>query len=176
MRIRERGMKLEVRTTPGCYWLFGLWFIAGGAVAMLMPFIASNADRVPWWARVVGLAIGAGCAGGGVFLISQYPWVRAELDRSTGYGCVWSGHLRRRRTDFLLRDVHAVALDRTTDSDGDEMFRVDLVLRDGRSLPLMPQHAFGREWALARAEALRLALRLREPVRERALPPGSSRS
>jgi hypothetical protein len=58
VRIEERGNVLIAQATPGCMWLFGLWFLAGGVLAMVMTFAATNVHELAWWEQSFAFLIG----------------------------------------------------------------------------------------------------------------------
>ena len=156
MRIHEQGNVLTAQATPGCLWIFGLWFVAGGTLGLVMTFAASNAHELAWWERVFAFGMSAGCAAAGIFVIVGAPAIRAVFDRTNGHAVVTTTGLRARsRVEFACRDVCVVDLKEEKDSDGDPMYQVRLWLRDGRSILLQSQPAHGREWCAARADAIR---------------------
>src|SRR5687767_2922999 len=117
MRIEERGNVLTVRATPGCMWIFGLWFIAGGVLAMAMTFLASNAHELAWWERLFAFVIGAACAAAGLFVILGAPAIHAAFDRTSGRAVVTTAGIRKRqRVEFSCRDVCVVDLAEERDS------------------------------------------------------------
>lgn len=163
MRIEQRGDVLIVRATPGCMWIFGLWFVAGGLLAMVMTFAASNAHELAWWERLFAATIGVACAAAGVWVIVGAPAVRAVFDRATGHVVVTTTGLRTRsRVEFACRDVRIVDLKEEKDSNGYPMYQVRVRLRDGRAVVLQSQPVHGRDWCGARADAIRRFLGLRE--------------
>src|SRR5688500_4355530 len=81
MNVTERDGTLVIRDSPGCLWLFGAWFVAGGAIALAMPFIAVNRAEVPWWAKAIAVGLGVATVSAGIFLIRAYPSTRTEIDR-----------------------------------------------------------------------------------------------
>jgi hypothetical protein len=156
MRIEQRGNVLIARATPGCMWILGLWFVAGGVLGMAMTFLASNAHELEWWGRLLVFSIGAGCAAAGLFVIAGVPAIRSVFDRASGRAIVTTAGLRTRsRVEFACRDVCVVDLEQTKDSDGDPMYRVRVWLRDGRAILLQSQPMHGRDWCAARADAIR---------------------
>jgi hypothetical protein len=156
MRIERHGTALLVRDTPGCFWLFGLWFVAGGAFAIALPFIATNAGELAWWERALAALIGLAVLAGGLYVIGEAPAVRAELDPAADRGVVTTRALwRRERAEFRCSDVVFVELKEERDSDGDPLFQLRCRLRDGRVLPLQSRPAYGREAAAARQAQLR---------------------
>ena len=137
-------------------WLFGLWFVAGGTLAMAMTFAASNAHELTWWGRLFVFTIGVGCAAAGLFTIVGAPAIRAVFDRTSDRVVVTTTGLRARsRVEFACREVCIVDLKEEKDSDGDPMYQVRLWLRDGRAILLQSQPVHGREWCAARADAIR---------------------
>lgn len=162
MRIEERGNILTARATPGCMWIFGFWFVAGGVLAMSMTFLASNAHELAWWERLFAFTIGAACAAAGLIVILGAPAIHAVFDRTSGRAIVTTTGLRsRQRIEFACRDVCVVDLQQEQDSDGDPMYRVRLWLRDGRAILLQSQAMHGREWCAVRAEMIRRFLGIR---------------
>jgi hypothetical protein len=156
MRIEQRGDVLIARATPGCMWIFGVWFVAGGVLALAMTFVASNAHELAWWERLFAAMIGLVCAAAGLWVIVGAPAIRAVFDRATGRAVVTTMGLRTRsHVEFACRDVCVVDLEQQEDSEGDPMYRVRVWLRDGRAIVLQSQPMHGREWCAARADAIR---------------------
>jgi hypothetical protein len=164
MNVEERGNVLTARATPGCVWIFGFWFVAGGVLAMVMTFAASNASDLVWWERLFTFSIGVGCAAAGLFVILGAPAIRAVFDRTSGRAIVTTTGLRERsRVEFACRDVCVVDLAEEKDSDGEPMYRVRLWLRDGRVILLQSQPVHGLEWCARRADVIRRFLGIRPP-------------
>ncbi len=157
MRVTERGTRLVVQETPGCIWIFGSWFVAGGALAMAMPFIAVNRADIAAWGRLVSIGFGAGVAAAGLFTIHAAPAIRTEIDRATGSVRVRSrGPGRRTRVDdFTIRDIGVVQVLPARDSDGDEYYTLRLLLRDGRELALHAQPSYGKDAIERSAQQIR---------------------
>jgi hypothetical protein len=156
VRIEERGNVLIAQATPGCVWIFGLWFVAGGALAIVMTFAAYNAHELAWWERLLTLVIGTACTAAGLFVIVGAPAVRAVFDRTSGRAFVTTTGLRTRtRVEFACGDVCVVDLREEKDSDGDPMYQVRIWLRDGRTILLQSQPVHGLAWCAVRADAIR---------------------
>jgi hypothetical protein len=162
VHIEERGNVLIAQATPGCMWIFGLWFVAGGVLVMVVTFAASNAHELAWWERLLAFVIGVSHAAGGLYVIIGAPAIRAVFDRTSDRAVVTTSGLRgRSRFEFACRDVSIVDLKEEKDSDGDPMYRVCLWLRDGRTILLQSQPMHGREWCAVRADAIRRFLGVR---------------
>ena len=166
MQVTDRGTMLVIQDTPGCLWIFGTWFIAGGAIALAMPFVAENRAEVPLWGRIAAFLLGAAAVAVGWVTIRRSPTTHTELDATNGQGRVrsrtpFSG---TRLDEFALEDIGVVQVLPSRDSDGDEQFSLRLLLRDGRAIALhtLPSSSRGtiervaeriREYLGARAHA-----------------------
>ena len=120
MRVTDRGTTLVVEDTPGCLWIFGAWFIVGGVIALLMPFVASNRDVVPGWGKVLAVLLGAASAVVGVVAIRRSPTTRAEFDAAANRVRV---HIRTpfgqtRIEEASLADIGVVQVLPSRDGDG----------------------------------------------------------
>lgn len=156
MRITEHDEVLTIRDRPGALWVLGLWFVAGGVLAMLMVFVATNAHELRWWERVLAFAIGAGVFGAGVFTIYHAPATLTILNRRSGDALMRiRGFRRREDLVFRCRDVIVVEMHEEKDSDGDPCWQLRLGMRHGRSLPLHSMHRHGRDWCEARRREIR---------------------
>lgn len=147
MRVRERGSLVVVEDTPGCLWVFGLWFVAGGALALAMLWIATNRDELTRRQTMAVVGIGTALVLGGALVVGQHRATRTTFDRSTG-DCTRTvrGFLRRGRRDhFRLTDTRALEIVRSRDNDGDPMALLRLWLSDSRSLDLQAQPVRGVE-------------------------------
>ena len=161
MRITEHDQVLTIRDRPTALWVLGLWFVAGGTLAMLMVFVATNAHELLWWERAIALVIGAGVFGAGLFTIDNAPATLTILNRRSGDALMRIRGLRRREDMvFRCRDVIVVEMHMEKDSDGDPCWQLRLGMRHGRSLPLHSMHRHGRDWCEARQRVIRAYLGL----------------
>lgn len=141
MRVTDRGTTLVIRDTPGCLWLFGGWFVAGGVIAVAMVFVAENRADVPGWGKLLILLMGATAAAVGWTTMRRSPITDTELDAATGRVRV---HTRApfgqtRVDDFEFTDIGVVQVLPSRDDEGGERFSLRLLLRDGRAIPLHTQ-------------------------------------
>ena len=165
MRIVSDRARLTIRSTPGCLWIFGLWFVAGGALAIAMPWIATNRDEISGWARLASVAIGAACAAAGLGIVLHAPALETTVDHPAGRVTHRRrGLLQRREETFPVRDLAGVVVEEGRDGDGDPVFNLLLTRRGGPPLPLLSSEARGREWTAARAGEIATRLGLPAPV------------
>lgn len=148
LRVTDRGDTLVVEDTPGCLWLFGAWFVGGGLIALAMPFVAVNRDAVPWWGRLLVVLIGIATMSAGAFVIRAHPTRRTEIDRRTGTVRVTKRQAFGRRSieELPVSTIGVVQVFPSRDSDGDVHYALNLVLEDGRTIPLHSQPVYGKEW------------------------------
>lgn len=158
MRVTDHGTRLVIRDTPGCLWLFGAWFVAGGVIAAAMPFVAENRSDVPGWGRFLILLLGAAAAAVGWTTMRRSPTTHTELDAATGRVRVHTRAPfgRTRVDDFALTDIGVVQVLSSRDDEGTEHFSLRLLLRDGRAIPLHTQPS------LAKGAVDRVAERIRD--------------
>jgi len=170
MQIVERDELLTVRDRPGCLWLFGLWFVAGGVLALLMPFVAVNRSELPWWGRLLTIGMGLATLCAGLFTIRSHPETTTELDAGRSVGRVTTrGFARAASTDsFPLADARSLEVVTGRDGDGDPTFRLRLWLAGSRSVWLQANPAYGGGTAAwEAAERVRAFLALRNRARRR---------
>jgi hypothetical protein len=141
MRVTDRGTMLVIQDTPGCLWIFGMWFVAGGLVAIAMPFVAQNRGDVPLWGKLVSVLLGAAAVAAGWVTMRRSPTIHTEIDATSGRVRVrtrapFGGtHL----DEFALNDIGVVQVFPSRDSEGTEQFALRLLLRDGRAISLHTQ-------------------------------------
>jgi hypothetical protein len=156
MRVTEHGGVLTIHDRPGCLWGLGLWFIAGGTLAISMLWVATNAHELAWWERVLIFLIGGGCVAGGLVTLRMAPEIVTVLDRARDLGRMRIRGLRTRELlEFRCRDVIVVEIHEEKDSDGDPCWQLRLGMKHGRALPLHSMHRHGRGWCEARQREIR---------------------
>jgi hypothetical protein len=163
MRLHVSDKRLVVRDLPGCLWVFGLWFVAGGTLAIVLMFLASNAASMPWRDRAMTLGIGLACALAGLIVIRTAPMTVTTLDRATGQGTLERrGLARHERTEFPIAAVWIADVAVTRDDEGSEVYQLRLHLCDARVLPLHARPYLTRSTAFEAARRIREFLGLAE--------------
>ncbi|HUR93330.1 MAG TPA: hypothetical protein VMY76_02020 [Gemmatimonadales bacterium] len=153
--------------TPWAVWLLGLAFVASGTFVLGLPLVADEWAGFGIWERLGIVAIGVSHLAGGLWTIRHHAATRVELDRARGTGMhrVHRPGVRQAAVcRFRLADVRALHVREERDSDGDLLYAVDLVLSDGRNLPLQSHPAVNVAAARERAAEIRAFLGLATPA------------
>ena len=158
MRSTSKPELLTLTDSPGCFWLFGGFFliIGGAAVAAVS---ASRGDGSPLWQVVLGIAMGLLGAAVGVLVIYRSPQSRVIINaHERSLSVTRRGLLRREQERFDLRDIRKAYLVQGKDIDGDPVFALRMQLHDEREIPLTRLWLHNRERLeanLAQLEAYR---------------------
>lgn len=163
MRISERADCLTLRDVPIGVWLLGMVFVASGAFVLNVPFWSRDWQGFSGWERVAVILIGASHLAGGSYTVLRSAATHTELDRGRGVGHQIVRRLWRpgaTRAQFALADARALEIVRSSDSEGDPIFRLRLWLAGSRQLWLAAQPVHGEERLRQQAERVRRFLDL----------------
>jgi hypothetical protein len=152
--VRARDHAIEVDDTPVQFWIYALAFVLVGALFVAGPIsLFPDIDQMRWWLRVLIATVGALSVSVGTWLIIGSPRSRilADANQSLVRLDRW-GIGRRERLEWPIDAVIAVQLSERRDVDGDSVYRLSLVVRDGRTVPMSDVWHHGRE---RMAEAVR---------------------
>jgi len=136
MRTSSKPGVLTLMDSPGCFWLFGGFFLTiGGAVVVAVS--ASGGEGDPLWQQVLGIALGLLGAGVGVYVIYDSPQSRVVIHAGEQTLTVRRrGLLRREQDRYDLRTIRSAYLVQGQDIDGDPVFTLRMQLHDEREIPL----------------------------------------
>ena len=163
MRISETPDCLILRDVPMGVWLLGMTFVASGAFVLSVPFWSADWQRFAGWERAAVILIGASHLAGGLYTTLRAAATHTELDRGRGVGrqivrCPWPPGVKR--ANFALTDAQAIEIVRSSDSEGDPIFRLRLWLAGSRQLWLAAQPVHGEQRLRQQAEHVRRFLDL----------------
>lgn len=154
MIVRARDQMIEVDDTPFMFWVYALSFIIIGGIFFAGPIsLFPDIDRLRWSLRVAIGTVGALSVSVGTWILIGSP--RSRIVADAGRALIrldrW-GIGRRERFEWSIGDLVAVQLSERRDDDGERVFRLSLVVRDGRTVPMSEVWHHGRE---RMAEAVR---------------------
>jgi hypothetical protein len=159
VKLRVRNDAVEVDDTPTLFWLHALLFVIIGAIFFAGPiFLFPDADRMRWWLRIVIAVVGALSVSVGTWILLGSPRSRIRADRSQSLLRLDRWGLGRRECfEWPLDQLVAVQLAERRDTDGDPVYRLSLVVRDGRTVPMSELWHYGRERMAEATQQLALA-------------------
>ena len=136
MRSISKPDSLTLTDSPGCFWLFGGFFlILGGAAVAAVG--AGRGDGSGLWQQVFGIALGLLGAGAGLFVIYRSPRSQVIINAIEHSLTVSRrGLLHREQERFDLREIRSAYLVQGKDIDGDPVFGLRMQLQDEREIPL----------------------------------------
>lgn len=152
--VRSRERTIEVDDTPLAFWVYSLGFVIVGGIFVAGPIsLFPDIEQMRWWLRVLIGTVGALSVSVGTWLLVGAPRSRIIADASQALVRLdrW-GIGGRERFEWGIGDLVAVQLSERRDDDGDRVFRLSLVVRDGRTVPMSDVWHRGREHM---AEAVR---------------------
>lgn len=163
MRISETSTRMILSDIPRGMWLLGVVFVSSGAFVLTVPFWAPEWRDFGFWERAAVLVIGIGHLAGGLYTALKPAATRTVLDRARASGILEVRRLlgrSRLEAQFALGDARDIEIVRSTDSDGDPMFRLRLWLSGSRTLWLQAQAVHGETRTRELADRIRHFLRL----------------
>jgi len=152
MQIQQIENELILRETPGCLWIFGLFFALVGGV-FVYGALGGFTDyaRHGFWMLAPAFAAGSVGVGVGGWMIYRAPVTKIIINRieqtlsMTRYGL-----FGRRQTFYTFDEISEFSLIEERDSEGDPIFSLGMNLVNGETLRIsaLPSHdeRFKREF------------------------------
>jgi hypothetical protein len=138
MKIQRSADQLVVRDSAGCFWLFGLFFVCIGGLFVLGPLgLFTNRDQVPLWVNLLSIVLGLMGIGAGIYVWRGAPFTTIVFDRRRAQVQIERRWLFiRSMTQYAWQDISEIHLREDKDSDGDPIYRIEIVLHSGECVPL----------------------------------------
>lgn len=144
MQTEQTENTLVIRETPGCLWIFGLFFaLVGGA--FVYGALGGFADyaRHGFWMLAVAFIMGAIGVGVGSWIIYRAPVTRIVIYRientimMTRYGL-----FGRRETFYDFDEIEQFSLIEECDAEGDQIWSLGMDLINGERVKIssLPSH------------------------------------
>jgi hypothetical protein len=136
--IRNEASVITIQDRPGCFWLFGLFFVCiGGIFVVGAAGLFSNLEEVSLPVRGLTFLMGMVGVAAGLYVIVDAPRSTAFCDFQSHVFTVHQKGLFRRQTSTIPFDeIQAVFAEQSEDTDGGEIHRPALRLVDGRVVPI----------------------------------------
>lgn len=147
MHIRENPEKLILQDRPGCIWLLCVLFILLGGLFVLGPlFLFSDRAEQPWYVSAVAIFLGTAALGAGLWQAGRVPLTTITFDRLSRTITVAAWGLAGRSVrHWPFSDAAGLKVAQEQDSEGDPIYRLQLILRSGEAAWLTGVHLHTRE-------------------------------
>lgn len=135
MKLERRNDTLLLTDRYPVMWLFSSWFIGGGLLCIYMSMFSPGLSST--WEHLLAFGVGCGVFLGGFSLLLQCPGSRVQIDierrsvRLVRFGLDGTSEYRWR-----LNQLRGFGVERSKDSDGDEMVRLAVRLESAELVPL----------------------------------------
>jgi hypothetical protein len=151
VKIERNGQILTIKETPGCLWIFGLFFALIGSMFVYGALGGySNYEQATRWIIAAHLFAGLCAVGAGYWIIYKAPITRITIDRGTETLTYRKKGLSGRSDRvFRFRDIERFLVLEDRDSDGDPVFALGFELTDGEVISISaiqtPDESFKRD-------------------------------
>jgi len=134
MRMTESPQRLVLQDAPGCFWLFGLFFIVAGGLALLASLgLSAQEVRLTAWQTILGVGMALLALATGVGFILRSPGSRVILDaQARTLTITRRGLLGRQVEQYTWDEISAVERIVTGDIDGSPVYSLVLHLHNGQ--------------------------------------------
>lgn len=139
MKIAEQNStELKLTDSAGCFWIFGSFFvIMGGIFISGLLGMFHNLDELSNLEKLGSWIISLGGFLAGVYLIYQNPGSGILFDKGNNKLIITrTGLFRNQKEEYGLNEIKDIVLTKSTDTDGDPVYRVEAELKTGKLIPL----------------------------------------
>lgn len=152
MRLEEQFDQITVQETPGCLWIFGMFFALIGAAFVygsLGGFV--NFGIVPIWQLLLAFLMGAIGIAAGIWIIYLAPFNRVIINRQTEIITHQKiGLFGKQTKTYPFERLRQFSLIEENDDEGALMWSLGMELSDGETIKIssLPSHSekFKREF------------------------------
>jgi hypothetical protein len=144
MRLTQASDRLTLQDSPGCFWILSLLFLTVGVITTTGPLgLFTDAAELAPWEQAIMVGLGLVAVGAGVFnfLVSMPTFT--TFDRSSGQ--VRIRELGRAVRQVPFTEIAGVGICHAQDSEGGDVYRLQLQLQDGEQVPLSKLWMAGQE-------------------------------
>lgn len=145
MRLEEEFNQITVQETPGCLWLFGLFFALIGAMLVygsVGGFV--NSGVIPIWQLALTFLMGAAGIAVGIWLIYLAPFNRVIINRQTEIVThLKIGLFGKQTKNYSFEHLKQFSLIEETDDEGALIWSLGMDLSNGETIKIssLPSHS-----------------------------------
>ncbi len=148
MNISQNENELVIRETPGCLWLFGLFFAVVGGV-FVYGSLGGLADfgSQPWWTIALAFVMGSGAVAVGIWIIYRAPITKIFVDRIENFVLITRYGLFGKREDFYYFDeISYFCLAEETDDEGAPIWNFAMKLENDETVKITSLASHSEEY------------------------------
>ena len=148
MHTEQTANEFIIRETPGCLWIFGLFFafIGGVFVYGALGGLADFASQ-PWWTLALAFLLGACGVCAGVWIIYNAPLTKIVIDRLENTVLIARfGLFARRETVYDFDDVERFCLVEEKDDEDASVWYFALKLADDETIKITSLASHSEEY------------------------------
>jgi hypothetical protein len=144
MQSEQTENYLVIRETPGCLWIFGLFFAVVGGLFVygaLGGFADYGGQEL--WMLALAFVMGAIGVGAGVWIIYRAPVTRVVIDRLENEVFITRyGLFGKRETFYGFDEIEEFCLIEESDDESNPIWLLGMNLTDGETVKIssMPSH------------------------------------
>ena len=144
MQIQRTENELILRETPGCLWIFGLFFALVGGVFVYGALGGfTNYARHELWMLAAAFVMGSIGVATGAWIIYRAPVTKIIINRIAGEVLMTRyGLFGRRQTLYYFDEIEQFSLIEDTDDEGNAVFSLGMDLINGDTIQIssLPSH------------------------------------
>ncbi len=149
MKVEESVNEITIKETPGCLWIFGLFFVIMGGILVYGTLGGfSNWNEVETWQLIVAFFVAASIMMGGIWVISEAPIMRVVINRiEDTVSIVKYGFFGKRTNLYRFDEIKQFCLIEDTDSEGDANWSIGMILANSEQVKIssVPLHSEDHE-------------------------------
>ncbi len=138
MQTEQTNNELIIRETPGCLWIFGLFFaIVGGSFVYGALGGFSNWGEQSLWTLALAFLMGSIAVAAGIWIIYGAPVTKVIINRventvqMTRYGL-----FGKRESYYDFAEIERFRLVEEKDTEGDDVWFLGMELTDGETIKI----------------------------------------
>ena len=145
MRLKEEVNQIIIEETPGCLWIFGLFFAFVGGIFVYGSLGGfTDYDRQPPWMLMLACLMGSAAVAVGIWIIYNAPVSKVVVDRlENQVRLTRCGLFGRRKTVYPFDEIRHFRLIEDKDDEGSPIWSFGIELFDGELIKItsLPSHS-----------------------------------
>jgi hypothetical protein len=138
MKIKQTENELILRDSPGCLWIFGLFFALIGAVFVFGALGGfTNYDEVPRYAIYLSFLMGAIAVGVGIWQSAAHPLSKIIVDAQVKtVRHTQRGLFKKHDETYHFEEIAQFIVLEDEDDESNPVWKMAMLLNDGETIEL----------------------------------------